>query len=70
MHARMTRETWMPNLAELFQELGVVVRDGQVTLVDDAPLAAVRRAITEQLPATSPEPSACHGSLHPWVAQR
>jgi hypothetical protein len=36
-----------PNLDALWRDLGVRVRDGEVDFDDNAPLAAVRAAITQ-----------------------
>jgi len=63
LHDAMARTPWSVDLPQLFQELGVAVSDGEVTLVDDAPLAAARRSITEPLPLDAPDPTAC-----PWAA--
>ena len=42
---RCVATAWSIDLGRLFRELGVTLQDGSVTLVDDAPLASVRRAI-------------------------
>lgn len=63
MHEEMRRRAWAVDLPALFRDLGVVVEGRDVRLVDDAPLASVRRAITEPLPEGAPEPAAC-----PWAA--
>jgi hypothetical protein len=70
MHEGMGRAAWTVDLPRLFRELGVVVRGDEITLVDDAPLAAVRRSITEPLPADAPGPSACRYAPPGRVAQR
>jgi hypothetical protein len=45
--------------------------EGQnVRLVDDAPLAPLRRAITEPLPDSAPEPAACPWATPSRMAQR
>jgi hypothetical protein len=58
------------DLPRLLQDLGVVLEDGEVELVDDAPLAAARRAITEPLPASAHDPVACPWAAPGRVAQR
>jgi hypothetical protein len=63
MHEEISRDPWAIDLTRLFRDLGVVVHDGDVTLIDDAPLAAARRSITEPLPIDAPDPIAC-----PWAA--
>ncbi|HEY8040234.1 MAG TPA: hypothetical protein VIF15_10600, partial [Polyangiaceae bacterium] len=63
MHAAMKRAPWRVNLPALFRDLGVRVEGNGVKLVDDAPLASVRRAITEPLPPDAPDPRAC-----PWAS--
>lgn len=46
LYAKMRDQPYAPDLDELWRDLGVSVRDGQVTFDDSAPLAAIRRAIT------------------------
>ena len=46
LYAKMRDKPYAPDLDELWRDLGVSVRDGQVTFDDSAPLAAIRRAIT------------------------
>jgi hypothetical protein len=70
MHDRMRRGAWAVDLPRVFRDLGVVVHGNDVKLVDDAPLAAVRRAITEPLPADAPEPTACRWASPGTMAQR
>jgi hypothetical protein len=70
MHERMGRLPIRIDLPRLFRDLGVVVQGTTVTLVDDAPLAATRRAITELLPPGAPEPSACRWAAPGSMAQR
>jgi hypothetical protein len=55
----MGRVPWTIDLSRLFRELGVVRTGDRVTLVEDAPLAAVRRSITEPLPFDVPAPTVC-----------
>jgi hypothetical protein len=59
MHDEMGRGAWTVDLPRLFHDLGVVLEGNRVRLVDDAPLAAMRRAITSPLPDAAPEPAAC-----------
>jgi hypothetical protein len=70
MHDEMGRRAWSVDLPRLLRDLGVVVRGADVTLVDDAPLAAVRRAITEPIALDAPDPVACRWALPGRVAQR
>jgi hypothetical protein len=70
MHDEMARNPWNVDLPRLFSDLGVVVHGGEVTLVDDAPLAAARRSITEPLPIDAPDPIACPWSSPGQMAQR
>jgi hypothetical protein len=70
MHDDMARGAWSVDLPRLFRELGVVVRDGNVVLDDDAPLAAVRRSITEPIPLDAPDPIACRWATPGRMAQR
>jgi hypothetical protein len=70
LHDEMTRSTWSVDLPALLKELGVVVEADEVQLVDDAPLAAMRRAITEPLPTTGRDPVACPWTAPGRVAQR
>jgi hypothetical protein len=37
---------YSPDLSELWQSLGVIVREGRTRFNDSAPLAQIRRAIT------------------------
>jgi hypothetical protein len=59
MHDQAGRYAWVIDLPRLFSDLGVVVEGDRVRLADDAPLADIRRAITEPLPQGAPEPRAC-----------
>ena len=70
MDDEMGREPWTVDLARLFHDLGVVVHGREVVLTDDAPLAPLRRAITEPLPPEAPEPTACHWTPPGRMAQR
>lgn len=70
MHDEMRRSAWTVDLPALFRALGVVVEGRDVHLVDDAPLAAMRRAITEPLPEDAPEPAACPWATPSRMAQR
>jgi hypothetical protein len=70
MHDEMARTPWSVDLPRLFDDLGIVVHDGDVTLVDDAPLAAARRSITEPLPDGAPTPLVCPWAGPGRVAQR
>jgi len=70
MHDRMVHENWSVDLPGLFRDLGVALQGNAVTLVDDAPLAAVRRAITEPLSPEAPEPTACRNAMPGRMAQR
>ncbi|HZO22513.1 MAG TPA: hypothetical protein VFB37_08390 [Steroidobacteraceae bacterium] len=47
LYARMKDAPFDPDLAALWSKLGVVAQGGTVELRDDAPLAAVRRAIMQ-----------------------
>jgi hypothetical protein len=70
LHEEMARSSWNVDLPRLLQDLGVVVEEGEVELVDDAPLAAMRRAITEPLPPNTRDPVACPWAAPGRVAQR
>ncbi len=70
IHEEMSRRAWAVDLPALFGALGVVVEGQNVRLVDDAPLAALRRAITEPLPEGAPEPAACPWATPSRMAQR
>jgi len=70
MHHEMGRQAWSVDLRRLFRDLGVVVDGDRVTFDDHAPLAAERRAITEPLPWSSPEPVACRAAGAGRFAQR
>jgi hypothetical protein len=59
MHDALGHAPWAIDLPRLFVDLGVVLDGDRVTLVDDAPLAGIRRAITEPLSPGIPEPRAC-----------
>ena len=65
MHDEMGRGAWVVDLPRLFRDLGVVLDGNRVKLLDDAPLAAMRRAITSPLRDDAPEPTACR-----WAARR
>jgi hypothetical protein len=70
MHDEMRRGAWAVDVPRVLRDLGVVVHGNEVTLVDDAPLAAVRRAITEPFRADAPEPVACRWASPGTMAQR
>jgi hypothetical protein len=70
MRDQFAREPWRVDLPGLFRDLGVVVRGDDVELLEDAPLSAVRRAITEPLAADAPEPTACRWAAPGRMAQR
>jgi hypothetical protein len=70
MSEEMARTPWTVDLRRLFHDLGVVVDGDDVSLVDDAPLAAERRAITEPLPFSAPDPTACRWAGAGRMAQR
>jgi hypothetical protein len=70
MHRAMERGAWTVDVASLFRDLGVVVDGTRVSFVNDAPLAAARRAITEPLPAGAPDPGACRYASPGTMAQR
>jgi hypothetical protein len=70
MHDEIGREAWSVDLPHLFRDLGVVVHGDEVTLTDNAPLAAMRRAITETLPAGATAPTACRWAAPGRMAQR
>lgn len=70
MHDVMGRMPWTVDLSGLFRDLGVIVEGDDVVLVDDAPLASVRRAITEPLSDDSPGLEACRYGPAGRVAQR
>ena len=70
MNDEIGREPWTVDLARIFRDLGVLVHDGDVVLTDDAPLAPMRRAITEPLPPDVPEPTACRWATPGRMAQR
>jgi hypothetical protein len=59
MHDAFGRAPWAIDLPRLFSDLGVVIDGDRVKLVDDAPLAGIRRAITEPLSPGISEPRAC-----------
>ncbi len=50
LYAKMRAEPYAPDLATLWRDLGVVVRNGRVTFDDDAAMAPIRRAITAAPP--------------------
>ena len=66
----MRRGAWAVDLPRVLRDLGVLVRGNDVQLTDDAPLAAVRRAITGPLRADDPEPTACRWASPATMAQR
>lgn len=70
MHDEMGRGAWVVDLPRLFRDLGVVLDGNRVKLLDDAPLAAIRRAITSPLPDDAPEPTACRWAAPGSIAQR
>ncbi len=70
MRNEMARAPWTVDLPRLFRDLGVDVRGDDVVLSDDAPLAAVRRAITEPLPDDAAPPPACRWVTPGRLAQR
>jgi hypothetical protein len=46
LYAKMANQPYAPDLVALWHDLGISVSDGKVTFDDNAPLAAIRRAIT------------------------
>ena len=46
LYAKMRAAPYAPDLDALWRDLGVALRDRQVSFNDDAPLAPIRRAIT------------------------
>jgi hypothetical protein len=70
LHNGMGRAAWGFDLARLFGDLGVREQRDRVTLVDDAPLAALRRAITEPLRESPRAIEACHHPASATVAHR
>ncbi len=62
MHDEIGREAWSVDLPRLFRDL--------VTLTDDAPLAPMRRAITEPSPPGASAPIACRWGALGRMAQR
>ena len=70
MHDEMRRGVWSVDLPQVLRDLGVLVHGTDVKLTDDAPLAAVRRAITEPLRDDAPEPTACRWASPGTTAQR
>jgi hypothetical protein len=70
IHDQIQRHAWNVDLPSLFRALGVVVEGRDVRLVDDAPLAPLRRAITEPPPEGAPEPAACPFATPSRMAQR
>jgi hypothetical protein len=70
MHDDMLRNAWSVDLPRLLGDLGVIVHGDDVTLVDDAPLAAARRAITEPTASAAPDPVACRFTTPGRMAQR
>jgi hypothetical protein len=70
MHGAMGGGPWTVDLPHVFGDLGVFVHGDDVTLSDDAPLAAIRRSITEPLPADSPGLTACRYGSPGSIAQR
>lgn len=55
----MGRVPWTIDLPRLFRDLGVVKVGDAVSFIEDAPLAAIRRSITEPLPPDAPMPVVC-----------
>ena len=55
----MGRVPWTVDLPRLFRDLGVVKVGDAVSFVEDAPLAAIRRSITEPLSPDAPIPAVC-----------
>jgi hypothetical protein len=70
LHQEMGAGVWRVDLPQMLRDLGVVVHGESVTLLDDAPLAAVRRSITEPRAASQPEPLVCRGGALGRMAQR
>jgi hypothetical protein len=69
VHDEMERTPWAADLSSAFRDLGVIVHGDEVTLIDDAPLAAIRRAITEPV-SPGPVVTACRYAQPGRVAQR
>jgi hypothetical protein len=53
VYAELAEKPGRPDLDDMWSRLGVVLRDGHVTLEDEAQLAGVRRAIIRDAPAAS-----------------
>jgi Peptidase of plants and bacteria len=53
LYDRMRDAPYSPDLSELWQSLGVIVREGRTRFNDSAPLAQIRRAITAPPSATA-----------------
>jgi hypothetical protein len=70
MHGAMERGAWTVDLAGVFRDLGVVLEGTRVHFVEDAPLAAIRRAITSPIPVSAREPTACRAASPGSIAQR
>ena len=70
MDDEMGRGAWTVDLAQVFRDLGVLVHGDDVVLIDDAPLAPIRRAITERLSTDAPAPTACRWAPPGSMAQR
>jgi hypothetical protein len=70
MHEEMGREGWSVDLPRLFRDLGVAPRGDRVVFDDSAPLAALRRSITEPFSDAAPEPTACRWAAPGRMAQR
>jgi hypothetical protein len=58
LYERLRAAPVAPDLAALGKELGLELRGDEVVFDDDAPLAALRRAITAPLPAAAPRVTA------------
>jgi len=48
LHGRMGSQPLKPDLSALWQQLGVGIRNRKVVFTEDAPLAAIRRSMTER----------------------
>ncbi len=58
LYAKMKDQPMKVDLADLWKQLGIESDGKTVRLIDDAPLAAVRRAITSPEAATKPAQAA------------
>ena len=70
MHHEFGLEPWSVDMDRVFQDLGVILDGDDVILVDDAPLAALRRAITQRHAPGVTAPVACRWATPGRMAQR